>query len=333
MAKIYYENSIDDKLLKSKKIAVIGYGSQGHAHALNLKDSGYDVLVGLHEGSESRKLAEEKGLSVYSVSEACAKSDFITILIPDTKHGKVYEASIKPNLNAGDTILVGHGFSIFYRTVTPSESVNAIMVAPKGPGHILRSTYQNGIGIPALFAIHQDATGESEQLVLAYAKGIGCARAGVLRTTFKEETETDLFGEQAVLCGGVAELMRNGFETLVEAGYQPEVAYFETVHELKLIIDLIHEGGLKYMNFSVSDTAEYGGYTRGSVVVDGTTKDKMRKVLQQVQSGQFAKEWLAETEEGYHWLTNRRETWAAHQMEKVGRQIREMIPWLKKDKR
>src|SRR5437870_6873902 len=288
MATIYYEKDTDPGVLADQKIAVLGYGSQGHAHAQNLKDSGLDVRVGLRAGSSSRSKAEEAGLRVLDIGEAVREADVAMVVLPDTSHGAVYASDIAPNLTDGDMLMFAHGFSIHFGTVVPPAGVDVTMIAPKGPGHLLRRTYEQGIGTPTLVAVHQDATGKALQRALAYAQGIGSTRAGVIGTTFKEETETDLFGEQVVLCGGATALVRAGFETLVEAGYQPEAAYFECLHELKLIVDLMYEGGMSWMRYSISDTAEYGDYTRGPRVIDDRTREEMRRILDEIQSGQFA---------------------------------------------
>ncbi|MGZ4140943.1 MAG: ketol-acid reductoisomerase [Actinomycetota bacterium] len=330
MATIYYDKDADLSVLEGRKVAIIGYGSQGHAHALNLKDSGIDVRVGLYEGSPSRAKAEAAGLTVKSVAEAADEADVIMILLPDTKQREVYEKEILPGLREGKALFFAHGFNIHLAQIKPPAGVDVCMVAPKGPGHLVRRTYTEGIGTPALVAIQQDATGKAHELALAYAKGIGATRAGVLSTTFKEETETDLFGEQAVLCGGVSELIKAGFETLVRAGYQPEVAYFECMHELKLIVDLLYEGGFKYMRYSVSDTAEYGDYTRGKRVIGDGARAEMQRILTEIQSGEFAKEWIEENEHGAQNFLEERERQRDHQIEKVGEQLRAMMPWLHK---
>jgi ketol-acid reductoisomerase len=333
MAKIYYEKDANLGLLKKRKVAVIGYGSQGHAHALNLRDSGVDVRVGLGAGSKSKAKAEGAGLRVVSVAEAAKEADVIMVLIPDQTQKKVYDAEIAPHLTKGKALLFAHGFNIHYGQVRPPEDVDVLLVAPKGPGHMVRRQYQDGRGIPGLIAIHQDATGKAKQVGLAYAHGIGCARAGVLETTFKEETETDLFGEQAVLCGGASALVKAGFEVLVEAGYQPESAYFECLHELKLIVDLMYEGGLAWMRHSISDTAEYGDYTRGPRVVPASTKDEMRKILKEIQSGQFAKEFILENMVGGATMGKYRAAEAAHPIEKVGAELRGMMSWIREAKK
>jgi ketol-acid reductoisomerase len=328
VATIYHERDTDPAALSDQRIAVVGFGSQGHAHALNLRDSGRDVRVGLREGSPSWAKAEEAGLSVKPTGEAVAEADVAMVLLPDTAHAKVYAAEIAPNLKAGDMLMFAHGFSIHFGTVRPPGDVDVTMIAPKGPGHLVRRTYAEGIGTPALVAVHQDATGKARERALAYGAGIGCARAGIIETTFKEETETDLFGEQSVLCGGISTLVEAGYETLVESGYQPEIAYFECLHEMKLIIDLIYEGGLSWMRHSISDTAEWGDYRSGPRVIDEGVRDRMRQVLDEIQDGSFAKEWIGEAEAGFpHFLALRREA-RASQLETVGRELRPMMPWL-----
>ena len=327
--KMYYESDIDKELIKSKKIAVLGYGSQGHAHSLNLKDSGFDVVVGLYEGSKSKQKAEEKGLTVLSNSEAVKSADVIMFCLPDTIQGKVYREDVEPHLEEGKMLMFCHGFSIFYEQIKPPSYVDVAMIAPKGPGHIVRRVFESGQGVPCFIAVHQDNSGKAKDIALGYGLGVGGARAGILETTFKEETETDLFGEQAVLCGGVTSLVQSAFEVLVEAGYQPESAYFEVLHELKLIVDLMYQGGLGEMRYSISDTAEYGDYTRGPVVVDPSVKANMKKVLDQIQSGQFAKEWIAENDEGLHKFKDLRKENSSHPIEEVGKRLRGMMPFLK----
>ena len=327
-ATISYDDDADLGLLSGKKVAILGYGSQGHAHALNLKDSGVDVIVGLREGSKSKAKAEEAGLTVLPTGEAVAAADIVMVLLPDTEQKKVYEAEIAPNLQPGNSLAFAHGFNIHFDQIKSPEGVDVWMIAPKGPGHLVRRTYEEGGGVPALVAVAQDATGNARATGLAYAKGIGATRGGVLDTTFEEETETDLFGEQVVLCGGLVELIRNGFETLVEAGYQPESAYFETLHEVKLIVDLIYEGGIANMRYSISDTAEYGDMTRGPRIVNSSTKAEMKKILGEIQSGQFAKEWIAENEAGRPNFDRLREESAQHPIEDVGTQLRSMMPWI-----
>ncbi|WHH57204.1 ketol-acid reductoisomerase [Petroclostridium sp. X23] len=330
MAKMYYDSDCNLDLLKGKTVAIIGYGSQGHAHALNLHESGVDVVVGLYVGSKSWKLAEEAGLKVATAYDAAAQADIIMILINDETQAKLYQESIKPNLKAGKAMVFAHGFNIHFGQIVPPADVDVFMVAPKGPGHTVRSQYQEGKGVPCLIAVHQDATGKAKDLALAYAKGIGGARAGILETTFKEETETDLFGEQAVLCGGVSELMKAGFEVLVEAGYQPESAYFECMHEMKLIVDMVNQGGLNYMRYSISDTAEYGDYCIGKRIITEQTKEEMRKVLREVQEGTFAKNWILENQANKASFYARRRIEQEHQIEVVGKELRKMMSWLKK---
>ena len=327
MAKVYYETDADHRTLSGKTIAVIGYGSQGHAHALNLRDSGQRVIVGLPPSSPSRAKALAQKLEAFDVAEAARRGDVIVVLIPDPAQPKVYHESIAPQLSPGKTLLFAHGFNIHFRFVVPPPTVDVVMIAPKSPGHRMRELFQEGIGVPALLAIQQDASGRAEKTALAYALGLGCLKAGVIRTTFKEETETDLFGEQTVLCGGVSALITSAFETLVGAGYQPEIAYFECLHELKLIVDLIYEGGIKYMRYSVSDTAEYGDYTRGPVVIDAHVRETMKKILAGVQSGAFAREWMKENDEGRKQFLAMRAQAANHLIEKVGTELRKMMAW------
>lgn len=330
MAKLYYEKDCNLNLLNGKTVAVIGYGSQGHAHALNLHESGVNVVVGLYEGSKSWTKAEEAGLKVAVASEAAAQADVIIILVNDEKQAKLYKESIEPNLKAGKSLVFAHGFNIHYGQIVPPADVNVFMVAPKGPGHTVRSQFQEGKGVPCLIAVYQDVTGDTKDLALAYAAGVGGARAGILETTFKEETETDLFGEQAVLCGGVSELIKAGFEVLVEAGYQPESAYFECLHEMKLIVDMINEGGLEYMRYSISDTAEYGDYSVGKRIVTDETKKEMKKVLSEVQDGTFARNWILENQTNRPGFNARRRLEADHQIETVGKELRKMMSWAKK---
>lgn len=332
MAKVFYQEDCDLSLLEDKVIAVIGYGSQGHAHALNLKDSGLNVIIGLYEGSSSWAKAEAAGFEVYTSEEAAKKADMIMILINDETQAKLYKESIEPNLEEGNALMFAHGFSIHYGQIIPPENVDVLMIAPKGPGHTVRSEYQKGKGVPCLIAVEQDASGKAYDLGLAYALGIGGARAGVLETTFKEETETDLFGEQAVLCGGVTELMKTGFEVLVEAGYQPESAYFECIHEMKLIIDLIYESGFAGMRYSISNTAEYGDYITGTKIITEETKNAMREVLADIQDGTFAKDWLSENQIGSPSFKAMRKNQAEHQLEKVGADLRNMMSWTKENK-
>lgn len=328
MAKMYYEKDTDLNLLKGKKVAIIGYGSQGHAHALNLHESGIDVTVGLYNGSKSWAKAEAAGLKVATVADAAKAADFIMILLPDEKQGKIYREEIAPNLEEGNSLVFAHGFNIHFAQIVPPSYVDVFMVAPKGPGHLVRRTYTEGAGVPCLIAIHQDASGKAKQNALAYANGIGGARAGILETTFKDETETDLFGEQAVLCGGCAELIKAGFETLVEAGYAPENAYFECMHEMKLIVDLFYQGGLSLMRYSVSDTAEYGDYQIGKRIITDETKKEMKKVLSEIQDGTFAKNWLLENQVGRPNFNATRRMEAEHPIEKVGKELRGMMSWI-----
>jgi len=329
MATIHYEKDADPAALQGQRVAVLGYGSQGHAHALNLKESGHDVRVGLREGSKSWAAAEEAGLRVLPTAEAAAQADVVMMLMPDTAQAEVFTRDVEPGLQAGNLLLFAHGFNIHFNQIRPAESLDVAMVAPKGPGHLVRRTYVEGIGTPALLAVHHDATGTARARTLAYAAGIGAARAGVIETTFAEETETDLFGEQTVLCGGVTALVTSAFQTLVDAGYQPEVAYFECLHELKLIVDLLYEGGLGRMRYSVSDTAEYGDYTRGPRVVDERTREEMRRILGEIRSGEFAKEWVLEARAGYPKFEALRASERDQQIEEVGRGLRSMMPWLK----
>ncbi|HEY8372585.1 MAG TPA: ketol-acid reductoisomerase [Pseudonocardiaceae bacterium] len=325
---MYYDDDADLSIVQGRKVAVIGYGSQGHAHALSLRDSGVDVRVGLPEGSKSRPKAEEEGLRVVTPAEAAAEADLIMILVPDHIQRDLYAKEIAPNLKDGDALFFGHGLSIRFGLIKPPANVDVAMVAPKGPGHLVRRQFVDGKGVPCLVAVEQDASGNAFQLALSYAKAIGGTRAGVIRTTFAEEAETDLFGEQAVLCGGVSELVKAGFEVLVEAGYAPEIAYFECLHELKLIVDLMYEGGIGRMFYSVSDTAEYGGYTRGPRVVDERTKEEMRRILAEVREGAFAKELMAEMDGGRPKFTKYREELAQHQIEQVGKKLRDLMSWV-----
>ncbi|MBI2505509.1 MAG: ketol-acid reductoisomerase [Candidatus Latescibacteria bacterium] len=327
---MYYDSDANLELLNGKTVAVIGYGSQGHAHSLNLKESGVKVVVGLRPDSARRKEAEAAGLKVLDVPEAAKAADIIMTLINDEFHRQVFEQHIRPNLQAGNAIAVAHGFSIHFKQVVPPANVDVFMVAPKGPGHLVRRVYQEGGGVPALLAIYQDATGRAHQVGLAYAKGIGATRAGVIETTFREETETDLFGEQSVLCGGLTELIRAGFDTLVEAGYQPEVAYFECLHEVKLIVDLIYEGGIANMRYSISDTAEYGDLTRGKRIITDQTRKAMKQILAEVQDGTFAKEWLLENQVGRPTFNARKRQDQEHPIEEVGAKLRGMMSWLDK---
>jgi len=328
MATIYYDKDADLGLLEGKKIAIIGYGSQGHAHALNLKDSGCDVRVGLYEGSKSWAKAEAAGLTVKLTAEAAAEADIIMILAPDTKQPDIYRESIAPHLTAGKMLMFAHGFCIHFGQIVPPEDVDVTMIAPKAPGHRVREIFPQGQGVPGLLAVYQDATGKAKELALAYAKGIGCTRAGVIETTFAEETETDLFGEQAVLCGGLTALMKAGFETLVEAGYQPEIAYFECVNEMKLIVDLIYQGGLSYMRYSISDTAEHGDYTAGPQIITEETKATMRRLLKDIQDGTYARNWILENQAGRPSFNLIRKREQNLLIEQVGRKLRAMMPWL-----
>lgn len=328
--KMFYEQDVKMDALKGKKVAILGYGSQGHAHAQNLRDSGVEVVVGLHETSKSREKAKNDGFEVVSVSDATKQSDVVMCLMPDTAQKKIYDEHIKENLREGQTLAFAHGFNIHYNLINPPEFVDVVMVAPKGPGHLVRSVYKEGSGVPCLFAVYQNATGKAEDTVLAYAKGIGGTRAGVLETTFKEETETDLFGEQAVLCGGCEELIKAGFETLVNAGYQPEVAYFECLHEMKLIVDLMYEGGLERMNYSVSDTAEWGGYVSGPRVINDASREAMKDVLTDIQNGKFAREWIRENEDGCEDFLNRRTQQYHSEISETGRTLRSMMTFLNK---
>jgi ketol-acid reductoisomerase len=330
MAKMFYEKDCDMGLLKSKRIAVIGYGSQGHAHALNLKESGMDVCVGLYKGSKSWPKAEEKGLKVMTAADASAWADVVMMLVNDEKQVELYENEVRDNLQPGNYLAFAHGFNIHYGQIVPDENINVFMVAPKGPGHTVRSQFEEGKGVPCLVTAYQDPTGDTFNLALAYAAGIGGSKAGILETTFKEETETDLFGEQAVLCGGVTQLMKAGFEVLVEAGYEPESAYFECMHEMKLIIDLVNEGGLSYMRHSISDTAEYGDYEVGKRIITEDTKNEMRKVLSEVQDGTFAKNWILENKANKASFNAKRKIEQNHPIEVVGRELRKMMSWLKK---
>src|SRR5450631_2185373 len=327
-AHLYYDNSADLALIQGKKVAIIGYGSQGHAHALNLRDSGVAVRVGLQPGSGSLARAQKEGLTVNTPAEAAAWADVIMILTPDTKQPKLYRESIEPNLSAGKTLMFAHGFNIRFGTIKPPVSVDVSMIAPKAPGHRVREVFTEGGGTPALIAIEQDASGNAKALALSYAKGLGCTRAGVLETTFTEETETDLFGEQAVLCGGTAALVKAGFDTLVEAGYQPELAYFECLHELKLIVDLMYRGGLNYMRYSVSDTAEHGDYTAGKRLITDETRNEMKQILAEIRNGEFARNWIEENETGRHNFIAEREKQREHLIETVGERLREMMPFL-----
>jgi len=328
---IYYDADADLSLVQGRKVAVLGYGSQGHAHALSLRDSGVDVRIGLLEGSKSRAAAEAEGLRVLTPEQACKEADLVMVLAPDTVQRRLYREAVEPALKEGDALFFAHGFNIRFGYITPPKGVDVCMVAPKGPGHLVRRQFVEGRGVPCLIAVEQDATGNAQALALAYAKGIGGTRAGALKTTFTEETETDLFGEQAVLCGGATALVQAGFETLVEAGYQPEVAYFECLHELKLIVDLMYEGGLAKMRWSISDTAEYGDYTRGPRVVTDATKQEMKRILGEIQDGSFAKEWIAEDDAGRPQFAKYRGEAERHQIEEVGGRLRGLMSWIKKD--
>ncbi len=333
MATVFYERDAKPAALKDKTIAVLGYGSQGHAQAQNLRDSGYNVIVGLEPNRPSAQQAKADGMTVVPPAEAAKRADWIHVLTPDETQGQFYEAAIKPHLTKGKILGVSHGFSIHFKTIVPPSDVDVVMIAPKSPGHLLRRVYSEGRGVPSLLAVHQDASGRAHEYALAYAHGIGSTRAGVLQTTFKEETESDLFGEQAVLCGGLASLMKKGFETLTEAGYAPEIAYFECIHEMKLIVDLIYEGGLARMRYSISNTAEYGDLTRGERVVPDTTKAAMKKVLADIQSGAFAKEWIEENKNGGKNFAALREKEKQHPVEAVGAQLRGMMSWLPQTKK
>ena len=328
----YYEKDGNLDYLAGRTVAIIGYGSQGHAHALNLRDSGVDVVVGLPAGSKSVAKAEAAGLKVLSPADAAKAANVVMILVPDHIQADLYNAEIAPHMTAGKTLMFAHGFNIHFGAITPPPDIDVTMVAPKAPGHRVRELYTEGVGVPALVAVHQNATGQALERALAYALALGCLKAGVLDTTFREETESDLFGEQAVLCGGASELIRAGFETLVEAGYAPEIAYFECLHELKLIVDLIQEGGLSYMRYSVSDTAEYGDYTRGPRIVNEQTRAEMKKILAEIQSGEFAKQWIAENKSGRHNFLAMRKAAETDQLETVGKSLRDMMPFLRKKK-
>ena len=327
-AKMYYDADCDVNIIKNRKVAIIGYGSQGHAHALNLKESGVPVVVGLREGSSSAAKAQAAGLTVKSIADAAKWADVVMLTMPDTEQKATYTESIKRYMKPGKALAFAHGFNVRFKRIKPPKGVDVIMIAPKGPGHLVRRTYTEGGGVPALIAVEQDATGGAKALALSYASAIGGGRAGIIETTFAEETETDLFGEQVVLCGGLTELVRNGFETLVEAGYQPEMAYFECLHEVKLIVDLMYEEGIAGMRYSISDTAEYGDVTRGPRIITPTTKKQMQKILKEIQSGKFAKEWIAESESGRAKFNELRAAGAAHQIEEVGKRLRGMMPWI-----
>ena len=330
MSTMYYDQDADLTLLEGKKVAIIGYGSQGHAHALNLHESGVDVVVGLYEGSKSWDLAKEAGLQVATAADAAKAASIVMMLLPDEKQAQIYRDSIAPNLKKGDYLAFAHGFNIHFGQIAPPADVNVIMIAPKGPGHTVRSQFQEGKGVPSLIAIHQDPSGDSKEIAMAYAKGLGAGRAGIFETSFKEETETDLFGEQAVLCGGITALMKAGFDTLVEAGYQPEMAYFECVHEMKLIVDLINQGGLSYLRYSISDTAEYGDYTTGGKIITDETKKAMKEVLTDIQEGTWARSWLLENQVGRPYFNARRRMESESLLEKTGAKLRSLMSWLKR---
>src|SRR4051794_12286223 len=325
---MFYDDDADLTLLDGKTVAILGYGSQGHAHAQNLKDSGVGVVVGLRPGSASVEQARGDGLEVLDILDAASRGDVVMVLLPDEKHGEVWREQIADGISPGNALFFGHGFSVHYGEVEPPPEVDVALVAPKGPGHLVRRQFLEGSGVPGLVAVHADASGTTLNLALAYAKGIGCTRGGVIETTFKDETETDLFGEQAVLCGGVSELVRAGYETLVDAGYDPKLAYFECLHELKLIVDLIYEKGISGMRFSVSNTAEYGDYTRGKRVISDTTRQAMKEVLGEIQSGKFAREWIAENRAGQENFKRMREEQASHQIEREGKELRSMMDWI-----
>lgn len=329
MAKIYYDQDADLELLKGKKVAIIGFGSQGHAHALNLHESGVDVMVGLRQGGSSWDKAVKSGLTVMTADKAAEAADMIMILVPDELQAGMYENDVKPHMAPGKTLAFAHGFNIHFHQIVPPADVDVVMIAPKGPGHVVRRMYEEGVGVPALIAVHQDATGKAKDIALAYAKGIGGTKAGVIETTFKEETETDLFGEQAVLCGGTSELVRAGFDTLVEAGYQPEIAYFECLHELKLIVDLMYEQGISGMRYSISNTAEYGDITVGKRIITKETREEMKRVLDDIQSGRFAREWMLENKANQPVLKSMRKKESDHLIEQVGKQLRSMMAWIK----
>ena len=330
--KVYYDKDADLSIIKGKKVAIVGYGSQGHAHALNLKESGVSVTVALRDGSASATKAKNAGLNVKNIADAAKDADIVMILAPDEQHKKLYAESIEPNLKKGATLAVAHGFSVHFGFIQPRADLDVIMIAPKGPGHLVRSTFTQGGGVPCLIAMHKNISGKARETALSYASAIGGGRAGIIETNFKDECETDLFGEQAVLCGGASHLVQAGFETLVEAGYPPEMAYFECLHELKLIVDLMYEGGIANMRYSISNTAEYGDYTRGPRIVNEQTKAEMKKILKEIQSGQFAKEWMAENETGGKRFPEMRAQAAKHPIEEVGAKLRDMMPWIKAHK-
>ncbi len=331
MAKIYYDKDVDEKLLKGKKIGILGFGSQGHAHSMSLKDSGQDVMVGLRKGSKSRQKAEDYGLKVDVIPEVVKQCDIVMILLPDELQGDIYKAEIAPHLTTDKMLMFGHGFAIHFSQIVPPKDIDVALIAPKSPGHIVRREFAEGRGVPGLVAVYQDVTGKARDVALAYGKGIGVTRAGVFETSFKEETETDLFGEQAVLCGGVTSLIKAGYEVLVEAGYQPEMAYFECLNELKLIVDLIYEGGFSLMRYSVSNTAEYGDYITQGKVITEESKENMRQILRDIQKGQFAKDWMLEKQANMPTMTAWRRNEDAHSIQKVGDELREMMPWIKKE--
>ncbi|MCD8895267.1 ketol-acid reductoisomerase [Mammaliicoccus sciuri] len=328
MTKVFYDNTVTEDALQGKKIAVVGYGSQGHAHAQNLKDNGYDVVIGIRPG-KSFDQAKEDGFEVYPVDEAVKQSDVVMILLPDEIQGQVYKEEIEPNLDEGNALVFAHGFNIHFKVIQPPANVDVFLVAPKGPGHLVRRTFTEGSAVPALYAVYQDATGKATQLALSYAKGIGATRAGVIGTSFEEETETDLFGEQAVLCGGVTKLIQSGFETLVEAGYQPEIAYFEVLHEMKLIVDLMYEGGMENMRYSISNTAEFGDYVSGERVITPDVKENMKEVLKDIQTGAFSDRFIKDNENGFEEFLRMRKEQQGHQIETVGRELRDMMPFVK----
>ncbi|MCY1027324.1 ketol-acid reductoisomerase [Mammaliicoccus sciuri] len=328
MTKVFYDNTVTEDALQGKKIAVVGYGSQGHAHAQNLKDNGYDVVIGIRPG-KSFDQAKEDGFEVYPVDEAVKQSDVVMILLPDEIQGQVYKEEIEPNLDEGNALVFAHGFNIHFKVIQPPANVDVFLVAPKGPGHLVRRTFTEGSAVPALYAVYQDATGKATQLALSYAKGIGATRAGVIGTSFEEETETDLFGEQAVLCGGVTKLIQSGFETLVEAGYQPEIAYFEVLHEMKLIVDLMYEGGMENMRYSISNTAEFGDYVSGERVITPDVKENMKEVLKDIQTGAFSDRFIKGNENGFEEFLRMRKEQQGHQIESVGRELRDMMPFVK----
>ena len=331
MAKVYYDGDADMSALAGQRVAVIGYGSQGHAHALNLQDSGVDVVVGLYKGSRSWEAAEQEDLRVETVEKAVEAGNLVMMLVPDQTQKRLYDEAVKPNLKPGAALMFAHGFNIHFSQIVPPPEVDVAMVAPKGPGHILRRLFKERVGVPALFAVHQDTTGQARARTLAYARGIGSTMAGVLETTFKEETETDLFGEQAVLCGGLTSLVKTGFETLVKAGYQPELAYFECLHEMKLIVDLMYQGGMSYMRYSISDTAEFGDYVSGPRVISPAVREEMRQILREIQDGTFARTWILENQAGRPAFNAYRRQEQASMIEKVGAELRAMMPWLKPD--